>query len=168
MIRGLRNERLSPMVVSDVRLGISIHWRITSSLLLMINSAELLSAKLKAFEPNWMDVNSGKSTNQSHFNSFTLKNNTRTVIECTATKQKWFQTGQVYSSFQYINITLQFQRRNILNLNRWIIREGITTNLQFLQVRTILQIEMTSRIITPAILVLCETIHSNDHSLQLR
>ena len=35
-----------------------------------------------------MEVNSGKSTLHSVFKSFTLKYYTRTIIKCTATKQK--------------------------------------------------------------------------------
>ena len=68
-----------------------------------------------------------------------------------------------FIQFSHFN---HFQRRHILNLTHGIVREGITTHLQFSQSLTILQIEMTIWIITPTIL-LREAIHSNHHSLQL-
>ena len=135
MERGLRNVQLLP--VSEVSLGKSIHQFISSSSLRMINSLDASSSlKQNAPAPSRMEVNSGKSSHHSHFNPFTLKHCTRTIKECTNTKQKRFQTGHVYSSFHSFRITLQlqgsieeiatnfiqfshfnhFQRRHILNL----------------------------------------------------
>ena len=51
--------------------------------------------------------------------------------------------------------------RHILNLTHIIIREGITTHLQFSQPLTVLQSESTVCIITPIILMLRETPLSN-------
>ena len=84
------------------------------------------------------------------------------------TLQLQWSTSVIVTPFIQISHFNHFQSIHILNLNRWIIGEWIATNLQFSQLRTILQIEMTSRIITPTILKLRETVHSNHHSLQLR
>ena len=166
--RGQRNVPLCSPVVSEVSLGRSIHYFSSSSPLRIINSLDLpisSSSNFKALQPSWMVVSSGKSIRHSPSWRFTLKDNTKTMTECTIAKQKWFQTGQVYSSFHSFRITLQFQwstietvtlfihfshfnhfqRRHILNLTYGIIRERITTNHQFFQSLTILQIEMTIR-----------------------
>ena len=45
--------------------------------------------------PNWMEVNSGKSSQSLIPQSITLKHNTRTFTECTCTKHKWFERRQV-------------------------------------------------------------------------
>ena len=101
MEQGLWNDSLYfPSVVSEASLGKSIHQFISSSPLRMINSLELhLSSSESAFQPRRMEVNSGKSIHHSLSGRFTLKHNAMTVIKCTITKQKRFQTGHVYSSF---------------------------------------------------------------------
>ena len=135
-----------------------------------------------------MEVNSGKSSQSLTSHSLTLKHNKRTTLECTITKEEGFEGRHVYSSLSVNENTLQlqyrsttettshifqithfnhFQRIHILNLNHSVIREGITTHLQRLQLGTILQIEMTIWIITPTILLLSEAVHSNLHTLQL-
>ena len=80
--------RLSLVVVSVVSLGKSIRHFISSSPLRMINSVDSLSLNKKASSPSRMVVNSGKSSHHSHFKPFTLKYCTRTLTECTITKQK--------------------------------------------------------------------------------
>ena len=141
------NVWLILVVTSEVSLGKSIHHLISSSPLRMINSLDP-PLNRNASLPIRMEVNSGKSSHHSPSGRFTLKHGTRTVIQSIATKHKGFQTGQVYSSFHSIRITLQLQccmnkvvtlihyphfdhlqRRQILNLTRGIIREGITTHL---------------------------------------
>ena len=88
MERGKRNvQLLIPSVVSVVSLGKSIHQFISSSPLRMINSVES-SSKQNTSSPSRMEVNSGKSIHHSLFNPFTLKHCTRTITECTITKQK--------------------------------------------------------------------------------
>ena len=44
---------------------------------------------LNALWPNWMEVNSGKSSQSFTSQSITLKHNTRTLVECTCTKDEW-------------------------------------------------------------------------------
>ena len=151
MWRSLKNVKLSSPVVSEVSLGKSIHQFISSSPLRMINSVESSSLKPNASQPSWMEINSGNSIHHSLFNPFTLKYGTRTTTECKTTKQKRFQTGQVYSLFHSLKETLHFQwsiieivtqfiqfshfnhfqRRYILNLTHGIVIEGIMTHLQF-------------------------------------
>ena len=161
---GRRKDLLSsPSVVSVVSLGKSCHYFTVVGSLRMINSVESLSLNLNALQPSRMVVNSGKSIHHSLFTASTNKDCTKTVTECSATKQKGFQFGQVYSSSQLLRTTLQFQwsmpeietpsiqsshfnhfqRRHILNLKHGIIPEGRIPNLQFSQPLTILQTEMT-------------------------
>ena len=135
-----------------------------------------------------MEVNSGKSSQSLTSQSLTLKHNKRTTLECTITKEEGFERRHVYSSLIVNENTLQlqyrsttettshifqithfnhFQRIHILNLNNSVIREGITTHLQRLQLGTVLQIELTIWIITITSLVLREAVLSNLHTLQL-
>ena len=89
MERGKRNvQLLIPSVVSVVSLGKSIHQFISSYPLRIINSLESSFLKQNTSSPSRMEVNSGKSAHHSHFNPFTLKHCTRTITECTITKQK--------------------------------------------------------------------------------
>ena len=78
-----------PIEVSVVSLGKSSLHFIPSDTLRMINSLE------SSYSMNWnapsrscMVVNSGKSIHHSPFNPFTLKYDTRTLTECTLTKQE--------------------------------------------------------------------------------
>ena len=87
MEQGYSNVQLySPLVVSDLSLGKSIHQFISSSPLRMINSLESSSMKLNAPSPSRMEVSSGKSIHHSLFKPFTLKDGTRTLHECNTTK----------------------------------------------------------------------------------
>ena len=130
-----------------------------------------------------MEVNSGKSSNHSSSGRFSFKHYTSTIMECITIKQKGPQTGQVYSSFHSSRNTLQFQgsiaeiaipfirfshfnhfqRRHILNLTHRIIYEGPNANPQFSQSLTILQIEMTIRILHKTA---AKAVSSHHHSFQ--
>ena len=48
-----------------------------------------------AYQPIWMEVNSGKSSQSLTSQSLTLKHNTRTLLECTSTKDEWFERRHV-------------------------------------------------------------------------
>ena len=190
MERGWRNDWLySPSVVSVLSLGKSIHHVAASSSLRMINSLDSSpSLNWNTSLPSRMEVNMGRSIHHSPDNPITLKYDTWTITECLITKQKRFQTGQVYSSFHFITATLQFQRSileidtlciqfshfnhfqavYILNYNRFISIERPATHLQFSQLLTILQIETVNCIMTRLIHLLTETTVTNDHTLQLR
>ena len=78
MWRGFMNVWLSsPSVVSDVSLGKSIHHCISFHSLRMISSLDSsTSLKLNAPQPNWMEVNSGKSSHHSPLTD-SLSNTTR-------------------------------------------------------------------------------------------
>ena len=56
-----------------------------------------------------MEVNTGKSIHHSHFKQFTLKYNTRALLECTITKLNGSQFRQIYSSFSLQTIHSQIQ-----------------------------------------------------------
>lgn len=72
------------------------------------------------------------------------------------------------SFFTQITNLNRLQSRRIFNLAHGIVREGVSTHFQLLQRRAILHVEMTVWIVTNAILMLCETIHSDYHTLQLQ
>ena len=112
MIRRFWNVQLSSLVASVVSFGKSIHQFISSYPLRMINSVDSSLLKQNALLPSWMEVNSGKSIHYSLSTPFTLKYCTRTTTECTLSKQKWFQTGQVYSSFSLQAIHSQILHEN--------------------------------------------------------
>ena len=57
--------------------------------------------------------------------------------------------------------------RYCLRFARSVVREGVLTNPQCLQLGAVLQIESTVQVITIAIRVLSEAIVSNHHTLQL-
>ena len=79
----------------------------------MFNSVESSSFwNWNASIPNWMEVNSGKSTHHFHLKQFTLKYNTRTIIECPITKLNGSQFRQIYSSFSLQTIHSQIQHEN--------------------------------------------------------
>ena len=139
--------------MSDLSLGKSILHFISSPPLRIINSFVLSSSlKYKAVSIILMEVNSGKSIHHSLSESITLKHSVRAVMEGIKTKEKRFQTGQVYLSFPSLKTTLQFQlciietttpfnqithfnhfqSIHILNSTHPILIEGIITNLQFL------------------------------------
>ena len=88
--RGLQNALLFfPLEVSDASFGKSIHHFISSDTLRMINSLESsYSMNWNASSASRTEVNSGKSIHHSPFNPFTLKHDTRTIIECKLTKEK--------------------------------------------------------------------------------
>ena len=76
-------------------------WKsIQANLLIILTSNNSLSNATReqlqnASSPNWMEVNSGKSIHHSHFKPFTLKYNTRTIIECLITKLNGSQFRQI-------------------------------------------------------------------------
>ena len=110
MERGRRNVPLNtPSVVSEVSLGRSSHQFNGVKPLRMISSHDSTSFRLSAPQPHRMEVNSGKSSHYSHSGAFTLKDDTGTPVECSITKQKRLQLGQVYSSAHSLRITLQLQ-----------------------------------------------------------
>ena len=83
----------SPSVVSDVSLGKSIPHLASSCSLRITNSLSSHLPNVNASLPSRMEVSSGKSSNHSLSEFFTLEHCITGITECIVTEQEELQAG---------------------------------------------------------------------------
>ena len=79
----------------------------------MINVLALSSLNLNALYPILMEVKLGKSIQSLTSQSFTLKHNTRAIMEGSSAKLKCLERRHISSSLTVTERTLQLQRHPI-------------------------------------------------------
>ena len=157
----LNDSLFSPSLVSVVSLGKSNHRFLWWGSLWIISSVVFSSMKENTSIPSWMETSSGKSIRYAWDNTTTLKENTLTLPKRAISDEEWLQLGQTYSLVSFFKTTSQlqwsskevvtrllqipnlnhFQGGNTLDFTIGIVREGETTDSQFLHSLTALQPE---------------------------